>query len=123
MPVHDQNPRGKSWSLLSADRKRNADDCGGVGRSTRALHLCTQQMRSHYSFLRPLCREGEFLKADIGSWPQDARSTLTLLNRGSRSMWMFKTMPSGQVGSARRSATVLAVTGTPGSISTLILSR
>jgi hypothetical protein len=40
---------------------------------------------------------------------QDAHSTFTTLNRGSRSMWMFKTKPFGQVGSARRSATVLAV--------------
>ena len=48
---------------------------------------------------------------------QEARSTLTTLNRGSRSTWMFKTKPSGQVGSARRSATVLAVTATPVSTS------
>jgi hypothetical protein len=53
----------------------------------------------------------------------DARSTLTTLNRGSRSTWMSKTKPSGQVGSARRSATVFAVTGIPCSTSTRMLSR
>ena len=52
-----------------------------------------------------------------------ARSTLTTLNRGSRSMWMSKTKPSGQLVTARRSATVLAVTGVPCSTSTLMLSR
>ena len=41
---------------------------------------------------------------------QEARSTLTTLNRGSRSTWMFKAKPSGQVASARRSATVFSVT-------------
>jgi hypothetical protein len=45
------------------------------------------------------------------------------LNRGSRSTCMSKTKPSGQAGSARRSATVFAVTGTSLSISTLMLSR
>jgi hypothetical protein len=54
---------------------------------------------------------------------QDARSTLTTLKRGSRSTWMSKTKPSGQVGNARRSATVFAVTAIPLSISTLMLSR
>ena len=54
---------------------------------------------------------------------QDARSTLTTLKRGSRSTWMSKTKPSGQVASARRSATVFAVTAIPLSISTLMLSR
>jgi putative tryptophan/tyrosine transport system substrate-binding protein len=44
-------------------------------------------------------------------------------DRGSRSTWMFKTKPSGQVESARRSATVFAVTGIPCSTSTLMLSR
>ena len=29
---------------------------------------------------------------------QEARSTLTTLNRGSRSTWMFKAKPSGQAG-------------------------
>ena len=53
----------------------------------------------------------------------DARSTLTTLNRGSRSTRMSKTKPSGQVGSARRSATVFAVTGIPCSTSTRMLSR
>jgi hypothetical protein len=38
-------------------------------------------------------------------------------------MWMFKAKPSGQVDSARSSATVFAVIATPGSISTLMLSR
>src|SRR5262249_224679 len=32
--------------------------------------------------------------------------TLTTLDRGSRSIWVFKTKPSGQVATARRSATV-----------------
>jgi hypothetical protein len=43
---------------------------------------------------------------------QDARSTFTTLIRGSRLTWMFKTKPSGQVGRARRSATVFAVIAT-----------
>src|SRR5215472_4776368 len=48
---------------------------------------------------------------------QEARSTLTTLNRGSRSAWMFKAKPPGQAVSARRSATVFAVTATPVSTS------
>jgi hypothetical protein len=52
-----------------------------------------------------------------------ACSTLTTLNRGSRSMWMSKTKPAGQVVTARRSATVFAVTGIPCSTSTLMSSR
>src|SRR5436305_10217834 len=55
--------------------------------------------------------------------PHAARSTLTTLNRGSRSTWMFKAKPSGQAVSARRSVTVFAVTAIPVSTSTLILSR
>ena len=54
---------------------------------------------------------------------QDARCTVTTLNRGSRSTWMFKIKPSGQVESARRSATVFAITEIPCSTSTLMLSR
>ena len=42
---------------------------------------------------------------------QDARSTLTTLDRGSRSMWMFKIKPPGQVGSVRRSATLFCFYG------------
>ena len=50
-------------------------------------------------------------------------STLTTLNRGSRSIWMFKIKLSGQVATARRSATVFAFTGMPCSTSTLMSSR
>jgi hypothetical protein len=52
-----------------------------------------------------------------------ACSTLTTLNRGSRSIWMFKIKPFGQVATARSSATVFAVTGMPCSTSTLMSSR
>jgi hypothetical protein len=41
---------------------------------------------------------------------QEARSTLTTLNRGSRSTWMFKAKPSGQAGSAYISSIVSRVT-------------
>jgi hypothetical protein len=50
-------------------------------------------------------------------------STLTTLNRGLRSIWIFKIKLSGQVATARRSATVFAVTGMPYSTSTLMSSR
>jgi hypothetical protein len=70
----------------------------------------------------PVTNEGGG-KRRAGMLDQDARSTLTTLNRGSRSTWMFKTKPSGQVESARRSATVFAVTEIPCSTSTLMLSR
>jgi hypothetical protein len=54
---------------------------------------------------------------------QEARSTLTTLNRGSRSTWMFKAKPTGQAVNARRSATVFAVTAIPVVTSTRMLSR
>ena len=69
-----------------------------------------------------------FLALTAGSAAQawldeNARSTLTTLNQGSRSTWMFKVKPFGQLGSARRSVTVLAVTAMLDSISALMLSR
>ena len=64
--------------------------------------------RGFDSCLSPQIKHG----GERPSGHQEARSTLTTLNRGSRSMWMLKAKPSGQVGSARRSATVLAVTAT-----------
>jgi len=73
---------------------------------------------------RLLPRDIAFCGVQCTAWSdQDARSTLTTLNRGSRSMWMFKTKPSGQVGSARKSATVFAVIATPVPTSTPMLSR
>ena len=76
------------------------------------------------SALPPKADIAERDRARCLAWSdQDARSTLTTLNRGSRSTWMSKTKPFGQVGSARRSATVFAVTATSLSISTLMLSR
>ena len=73
---------------------------------------------------RLLPRDIAFCGVQCPAWSdQDARSTLTTLNRGSRSTWISKTRPSGQVGSARSSATVFAITATLLSISTLMLSR
>jgi hypothetical protein len=73
---------------------------------------------------RLLPRDIAFCWVQCPAWSdQDARSTLTTLNRGSRSTWISKTRPSGQVGSARSSATVFAVTATLLSISTPMLSR
>src|SRR5215469_8685935 len=51
------------------------------------------------------------------------RSTLTTLNRGSRSTWISKIKSPGQVASARRSATVFAFTGISCSTTTRMLSR
>jgi len=69
------------------------------------------------------CSSTDHWRREAALRHQEARSTLTTLNRGSRSTCMFKTKPSGQIGSARRSATVLAVTATSVSTSTLMLSR
>src|SRR5215469_9254294 len=53
------------------------------------------------------------IRVEVRRNHRTACSTLTTLNRGSRSIWMFKIKPFGQVATARRSATVFAVTGMP----------